>query len=210
MKKKEEEKKRQEEEEKKLKQLKIQLCKRQKNSRLKRNETEIINESKEQIKIENKNKNKTIKIKIDDKKRNNEEKINIKEKEKNMEINQVLEDMCIYGNIIKKEIKKEKKNNPSKFIETKEALKKEKEDLGLFALGLLSKSLEDSGVETAIETSINDDQENEKENDERTTCLQFLTNGMMNKTKYDLHFDFGKEKNEELLNDEEKFDEFIS
>ena len=32
----------------------------------------------------------------------------------------------------------------------------------------------------------------------------------MNKTKYDLHFDFGKEKNEELLNDEEKFDEFIS
>ena len=49
--------------------------------------------------------------------------------------------MCIYGNIMKKKIIKEKEKNPEKFIETEEALKLEKEDEGLFVLGLLSKNL---------------------------------------------------------------------
>ena len=54
---------------------------------------------------------------------NNVNKINTEEKIKNEKINQTLENMCKLGNIIKKEIIKEKKKNPEKFIETKEALK---------------------------------------------------------------------------------------
>ena len=37
-------------------------------------------------------------------------------------MNLFLEDMCIYSNIIEKEIIKEKEENPEKFIETNDAL----------------------------------------------------------------------------------------
>ena len=127
------------------------------------------------------------------------------EQKKNKKINDILEDMCIYGNIMKKEIEYEKKNHPDKYIEADEALRMEKEDQGFFALGLLSKLLENIGIETAIEKDVNKD---DKLSDETITCLQFLSNGMINKMKYNLHFDFGKEKNEELLKDESKFENF--
>ena len=65
--------------------------------------------------------------------------------------------MCIYGNITKKEIREEKKKNPKKFIDINEALKSENEDPGLFALGLISKNLENLGIKTAIEKSDQDD-----------------------------------------------------
>ena len=32
------------------------------------------------------------------------------------------------------------------------------------------------------------------------TILQFLTNGLINKNKFNFHFDFGPERNSELLN----------
>ena len=63
--------------------------------------------------------------------------------------------MCIYGEFTKKEIKEEKEKHPEKFIETSQALKLEKQDEGLFALGLLSQNLEGLGVETAIEVKEN-------------------------------------------------------
>ena len=125
------------------------------------------------------------------------------EKEKNHKINEVLEDMCIYGNIIKKEIREEKQKNPEKFIETSQALQLENEDQGLFALGLLSQNLESIGIETAIVK-----EENQEEEDAGTTCLQFITNGMNEKKKYDLHFEFGEERNEELLNNKEEYEKF--
>ena len=44
----------------------------------------------------------------------------------------------------------------------------------------------------------------EEEKKTAMTTLQFLVNGMSNRTKYNLHFDFGDEKNAKLLNDEEE------
>ena len=84
--------------------------------------------------------------------------------------------MCIYDEINKKEIINEKKDHPEKFIKTSDALKLENEDKGLFALGLLSKNLEDLGIKTAIEKN-----ENQDTQDEDTTGLQFITNGMIYK-----------------------------
>ena len=141
----------------------------------------------------------------EEEKRKEEEKIKEekKEKEKNIKINQTLEDMCNYGMIIKKEIIEEKEKNPEKFIEIKEALKKEEEDPDLFALGLLAQNLEDTGIETAIDSSIG-----EENNDENETTLQFIFNGMSNKSRYDLHFDFGESRNSEILNDEEESEKF--
>ena len=128
-----------------------------------------------------------------------------KEKRRNIQINNVLENMCIYGNVLKKEIKEEKLKNPQKFIVKEEALKSEKKDQELFALALVADALEKNGIETVIEK---DEKKNDEE-EEGLTCLQYLSNGLNNKIKkYDLHFDFGEEKNNELLNNESEYNNF--
>ena len=130
----------------------------------------------------------------------------LKEEQKlDIKINNILEDMCIYGNIVKEEILIDKKNNPNKFIETKDALKMEKTDKGIFALGLLASILEDKGIVTAIEKNENKD---ETSNEESSTCLQFISNGMIDKKKYTLHFDFGEERNMKLLTNDDEFEIF--
>ena len=125
------------------------------------------------------------------------------EKKTNEKINTFLEDMCIYGNIVEKEVKKEKEEHPEKFIETSEALNLEQEDPDLFALGLLSKNLENEGLETAIEREEQIDEE-----EAGITSLQFLTSGLYKKKRYDLHFDMGEERNEELLMDKNEYEKF--
>ncbi len=129
----------------------------------------------------------------------------------NDKVNEVLENMCIMGNIMKKEIEEEKQNNPEKFIDTSEALQKETEDNEMFVLGLLSQKLESMGIETAIERGDNDASDVNIANDEQdaaTTCLQYITNGLAEKKKYDLHFEFGEERNAELINNKEEFENF--
>ena len=118
--------------------------------------------------------------------------------------NQELEDMCIYSNILKKELKEEKRKNPEKFIEIKEALNSEQNDKESFALGLFAYNLQEKGLEVAIEK---DDIKKEEDLDESATCLQFMINSLDDKKKYELHFDFGNKKNNEYLNDEIKFNE---
>ena len=100
--------------------------------------------------------------------------------------------MCIYGEITKKEIKKEKEEHPEKFVETSQALNMENQDPGLFALGLISQNLENLGIETAIE---NNQDLNEQDND--STSLQFITNGMADKknTIYILNLEKKEMKN---------------
>ena len=117
--------------------------------------------------------------------------INDDTNEKNAKINQVLEDMCIYGNIMKEQIKEEKEKNPENFIEINDALNLENEDKELFALGLLAHNLEQDGTEVAIEKQ---GVQGEDELNHNTTCLQFISNGMTQRKRYDLHFDFGEQK----------------
>ena len=165
------------------------------------NKLNIDNEEKEKEKL-NKMKEKIIENqkKLREK---NYKNIIMTEEEKNVQINEVLENMCIYGFIQKKEIEEEKKNHPEKFIETSEVLKLEKQDEGLFALGLLALNLERLGIETAIELK-----ENKENEDADLTSLNFITNGMINKKKYDLHFELGEKRNEELLNNENEYEKF--
>ena len=147
-----------------------------------------LNEEEEEMKLKEM-KNKIIKSQ----KKLRENNKNITEmtsKNKSKQINEVLENMCIYGYITKKEIEEEDKNNREKFIETSKALKLEEKDEGLFALGLISQNLENLGVKTAIEVN-----ENLDTLEEDLTSLQFITNGMINKKRYDLHFDLGEKRN---------------
>jgi hypothetical protein len=100
------------------------------------------------------------------------------EERNNNKINEVLEDMCIYGMITHNEINLEKENK-EKFIETEEALKLEDTDKGLFALGLLSNNLQNIGIETRIKknesekkdnSSIFDKENNDDDDDAAITC----------------------------------------
>ena len=108
----------------------------------------------------------------------------------------VLEDMCVLGSIMKEEIFEEKKNNPEKFITIEEATKEENKNNQTFCLGVLAQSLENMGITTAIEK---DSSNSEEAQNSANTVLQFITNGMIEKKKYDLHFDLGDERNKELL-----------
>ena len=129
-------------------------------------------------------------------------KINQRKTEK---VEEVLEDMCILGSIMKEEIIEEKKKNPEKFISIEEAVKEENKDKNTFCLGVLAQSLEDMGITTAIEKPSSNDTESQ---DTANTVLQFITNGMLEKKKYDMHFDLGDERNNELLNNKEEQEKF--
>ena len=89
--------------------------------------------------------------------------------------------------------------NPEKFFITEEIIVKKESNDDLFALGIFSKELESQEMVTAIEKEAN---ENDDDKKIAQTSLQFLVNGMSEKPKYNLHFDFGEDKNKQLLNDE--------
>ena len=148
--------------------------------------------------IKEKEKSNNLKKELFKRQKNNRQKNN----NKNEEYNQELEDMCIYSNIIKKEIKEEKQKSPENFIEIKDALNLGENDKETFALGLLANNLQEKGIEVAIKKI---ESKEEQDLDAGTTCLQFLTNSMHSKKKYDLHFDFGEKKNSEYLNDKKEF-----
>lgn len=122
----------------------------------------------------------------------------------NDKLNELLDNMCVYGNIEKMQLKAEKQKHPEKFIDTQQALQMEKDDPELFALGLLSSILEENQIETVIEKG---DPQNEND-DTITTSMQFLTNGLLGKKKYDLSFDMSDEKAEELIFNEKEFEKF--
>ena len=128
-------------------------------------------------------------------------------REESFTFNNVLENMCIYGNIMKNDLKEEKKQNPDNFINIEEALKNEEKDKELFALALLSNCLQNDGIETAIKKENNESKEDEEE---ELVSLQYLSNGLSHKTKYELHFDFGEKKNEDLLENKTEYEKFKS
>ena len=180
------------------------------------NKNELQDEENKVYKIENISENENDELnsegkksfEYDEKEKNIEirQKEKEEEKEKNKKINETLEDICIYGNVIKKIIKEEKKNNCEKYIDVSEALKLEDEDQQLFCLGLLCKNLNSLGIEAVIEKNENKNENNE--NEESVTGLQFLSSGLIKKKKYKLHFDFGKERNEEILNNKIEYERF--
>ena len=120
-------------------------------------------------------------------------------------IEKILEDMSILGYIMKEEIIEEKIKNSQKFISIKEATKEENKYEGIFCLGLLAKSLENIGIVTAIEKNSSKD---EKSQNIANIVLNFITNGMIDKKKYDLHFEFDDKKNNELLYNKKEQEKF--
>ena len=123
----------------------------------------------------------------------------------NSKLRLILEEMCIMGDITKETILKEK-DNEDKYISIEEAIQlmqkqsPTEDDEELFILGVLAQILEDNGISTLIERNKNNPDENNQE--ENYTPLDFLLNGLMNKSKYAFNFDFGEIINNKLLTDE--------
>ena len=136
---------------------------------------------------------------------NKRKKLSSQNIEKDEKINKELKNICNIGKIIKREIKEEKRKNPNNYIEVKDAIKLENQDKELFALALMGSILNENGTEVIIENNNNSEDDKLGEN---ITFLQFISNGFIQKKKYDLHFDFGHGKNEELLNNKNEYEKF--
>ena len=117
----------------------------------------------------------------------------------------IVEGMCIIGSLLGESIKKEKEENPEKFIPIEEAIQKEDKEDSIFCLGLLEKNLEAQGIMTVIKK---EETKTEEEKELSICTLDFIYNGMLNKKKYDLHFDFGEKRNEQLLMNEYEQNKF--
>ena len=126
-------------------------------------------------------------------------------KSREEKVKEVLEDMCVLGDIMKEEIIEEKAKEPEKFISIEEATKEENKNSSNFCLGLLAQNLENMGITTAIEKNPTN---NEESQNASNTVLQFIMNGMIEKKKYNLHFDLGEDRNKELLNNKEEQKKF--
>ena len=117
-------------------------------------------------------------------------------------IDELLKDMNLFGNITKKEIEKEKKLNPTKYLSIEDAMRlgdnnnMYKNDY--FVLAVLSQALEFQGCSVAIEKNY---PQNKEDNKEINSTIQFLANGMYNFKKYILYFNFGEQNNKILFRD---------
>ena len=133
-----------------------------------------------------------------------------KEKYENKKINGVMEDMYIYGNVVKNEILNKKQKNPEKFIQIEVALNNEQQDPGLFALALIASDFKNKGIEAAIvnDNAIIDRKEIEEEENSAITCLQFMSNGLLLKKKYEFHFDLDDKRVNEILNNINEYEGF--
>ena len=119
---------------------------------------------------------------------------------------EVLSDMAVMGTITKEYIIADTANDPNKYLTTQNALLSN--EYYYFVLGILSDYLSKQGVLTAIEKK---DQNKLKEQKlkEIDTFLQFLINGLINIKKHDLRFEFGWDKNQSLLLNIDKQEEFM-
>ena len=120
-------------------------------------------------------------------------------------VREVLEDMSAMGSIMKEEILEDRKKRPERFIPIHEATKENNRNSGLFCLGILAQNLERMGITTEIEKNAPVTEESQNESN---TILQFIMNGMIGQKKYNLHFDLGKGRNMQLLNNKKERENF--
>ena len=124
---------------------------------------------------------------------------------RDLKVREVLEDMSSMGSIMKEEILEDRIKRPERFIPIKEATKVNNRNNGLFCLGILAQNLERMGITTELER---DSPKTEESQNESKTILQFIMNGMIEKKKFNLHFDLGEGRNKQLLYNQKERENF--
>lgn len=107
--------------------------------------------------------------------------------------------MTVMGKLLKKRIREDKILHPEKLLKIDEILKDENSEN--FPICALAKQLEAGGVETEVSSQTESDLINK-------ACLQMAFNGLANKTKVDIKYDFGEKKNYDLLGHRDKRQNF--
>ena len=115
--------------------------------------------------------------------------------------------MSVMGTITRDRIIEQRKKNPQRFVSIKEAVNKRDKFDPLFIMGLLAQNLESQGIVTAIDKDPSMDEEEDDEEFD-STSLQFMMNGLGTRKKFNLHFDLGNKRNEQLLNNEDEQNQF--
>ncbi len=113
----------------------------------------------------------------------------------------LIEDMNEMGVIMKQQIIEDQQINPQNYINIEQTVKSSSDQN--FPIALLAKNLELNGITTAI-------QKKSTNQDLTKTCLQLMTNGLVNKQKCEVKFDFGEKKNDEIINDPNERNKFIN
>ena len=119
---------------------------------------------------------------------------------KNVSPKKLYEDMSVFGTILKKEIEEELKTNPEKFVEIDSVLKNEDEQF--LPSAILAKNLKDNQILAVVEKDSN-------KSPVYDIALQLLVNGMANKKKLVISYDFGKEQNDIIIYDETEQKKFV-
>ena len=135
---------------------------------------------------------------------NGEDKMDLKNQ------NQFLENNIKYSSSIKKYITVEKAKNPDNYININEVINETDDiykDLNTtnedFILSLFGKYWEDIGIDISVSKK-----KDKNLNDIELASLQTLFS-FGNQKKYELHFDFGQEINEKIINDEKEKEKFL-
>ena len=112
----------------------------------------------------------------------------------------LIEDMNEMGVIMKEQIVEDQKIHPNNYVNINNTINNQNNQY--FPIAILAKNLELNGITTAI-------QKQSRNKDLTKTCLQLMTNGLVNKEKCEVKFDFGEKKNDEILNNENEKEKFI-
>ncbi len=113
----------------------------------------------------------------------------------------LIEDMNEMGAIMKEQIIEDQKIHPNNYVNINNTINNQNNQH--FPIAILAKNLELNGITTAI-------QKQSRNKDLTKTCLQLMTNGLVNKEKCEVKFDFGEKKNDEILNNEKEKEKFIN
>lgn len=115
----------------------------------------------------------------------------------------VKEQIVEFGYLKQKEIEKELKENPDYFIKIEDALKQKNLNEQLYTLGRLGESLEKMGIKVVI------DKRNSK-NKENVINNQFISSGLLNQSKYEMHIKDNQKVNiNKILYDKKEKSYFI-
>ena len=143
----------------------------------------------------------------------NIEKIFIPKKEKISDFDKkknFIEDNIEYSSMIKRYITKEKIFHPENFINIDETIndldnlgKEIESENSNYVLSLIGKCVENTGTEISVSKK-----KDENFNKIELASIQSIFS-LGNQKKYELHFDFGEEENEKIINNPEKKEEFL-
>ena len=127
----------------------------------------------------------------------------IKSPKVNPTFDKAQEQIVQFGFLIEKEIEEELKKNPENFLDIKDALKQKDTNNQMYALGKLGESLEKIGIKVAIDKRNSKDKENIINN-------QFLSSGLINQSKYEVHLKEDEKTMYKILSDSIEKNQFIS